>query len=226
MGNKFEQAFVDQVDKLFEQDRATVCETVDAFDWKYTVLSAPFIRVSYAMFDDELIEALKTLTCKALAKQAQFHESKPSWAPDLPLSFHASRELKCECAPRVRLVGYFGLSQLLAQYDEAHPAFDPFCRGLLADERTRKNLREDSMLQQVFPPKRLDPARGGLAPSGLAQAGYWYTFETLRAWCDLRARVSASVTHRLDDPDAQAVEASRLFQLALAPELREMFSDL
>jgi hypothetical protein len=229
MCNKFEQALVNQVDRLFEEDRATVCETVDAFDWKYTILSAPFIRVSYAMFDDELIATLKELTCKALAQQAQFHEIKPFWAPDLPLSFHASRELKFECDPRVRLVGYFGLSQLLAQYDESHPAFDRFCSGLLADERTRKNLREDPELRRLFPPEKfygLVQGEDGLVLGGLAQGGWWYSIETLRAWCDLRARVGASVTHRLDDPNAQAVEASRLFQKALAPELRAMFSDL
>jgi hypothetical protein len=81
MHNKFEQAFVDQVDKLFAQDRATVCENVSAVDWKYTILSAPFVEVGYAMFDDELIAELKELACKALAAQAQFHEIKPSWAP-------------------------------------------------------------------------------------------------------------------------------------------------
>jgi hypothetical protein len=222
---RFEQAFVGQVDKLFEQDRATVCETVDAFDWKYTVLSAPFIKVSYAMFDDELIATLKELICKALTEQAQFHESKPSWAPDLPLSFAASRELKCECDPRTRLVGYFGLSQLLAQYHELHPAFDRFCRGFMADERMRTYFREDPELRRMFPPEKIC----GLAPGegllqGLSQAGFWYTFETLKSWCDLRARVCASIHYRLDDPDAQTAQAAYLFQKTLAPELQKMCS--
>jgi hypothetical protein len=224
MGNRFEQALVDQVEALFEEQRAIVCETIGAPDWKRVILSAPFVEIHYAMFDDELIAELKDLICNALATQARFHASKPSWAPDLPLSLNAGRELKRKRDPRVRLVGYYGISQLVAKYDESHPAFEPFCRGLMADARTPKNLREDPDLQRLFPPKRLGLAPGGLAPSGLAQGGYWYTLETLKSWCDLMARVGASILRKLDDPSRQAMVASRLFQQALAPELREMFS--
>jgi hypothetical protein len=214
MGNKFERALVDQVDELFEKDRAIVCETIGAPDWKRVVLSAPFIELHYAMFDDELIAELKILTCYALAAWARFHESKPSWAPDLPLSLNAGGKLKCKRDLRVRLVGYYGISQLIAKYDESHPAFEPFCRGLMADTRTPKKLREDPELRQMFPPKQLN----------LAQGGYWYTPETLGAWCDLMARFGASILHKLDDPDRQAAVAAHLFQQAIAPELREMFS--
>src|SRR5262249_24113400 len=160
--------------------RTIVCENVGATDWKYVVLSAPFIELHYAMFDDALIAELKDLICKALAKQTQFHESKPAWAPGLPISLDAGKELKCKRDPRVQLVGFYGISQLIAKYDESHPAFKPFCCGLMADARTPKNLREDSKLRRMFPPKQLN---------GLAQGGYWYTPETLKAWCDLMARI-------------------------------------
>ena len=215
MGNKFERAIVDQVDRLFEEDRAIVCENIGAPNWKRVVLSAPFIELHYAMFDDELISELKELTCNALATQARFHASKPSWAPDLPLSLNAGGKLKRKHDLRMRLVGYYGISQLVAKYVESHPAFEPFCRGLMADARTPKNLREDPGLRQLFPPKKLN---------GLAQGGYWFTPQMLEAWCDLMARIGASILHKLDDPDRQAAVAARLFQQTIAPELREMFS--
>jgi len=212
--SKFEQAFADQVDKLFEKDRTAVCENVDAPDWKYTILSAPFIEFPYATFDDELITTLKGLICKALAAQIRFHESKPAWAPGLPISLNAGRELKRNRDPRVQLVGYFGISQLMAQYDKEHPAFRRFCSGLLADERMPKNLREDPELRRMFPPKPIWL---------LARGGYWYEPETLRSWCDLMARIGASMVHKLDDPDRQEEVADHLFWQVLTPEVREMF---
>jgi hypothetical protein len=212
--NRFEQAFADQVDALFEEQRAIVCENISTLNWKRVILSAPFIKLHYAMFDDALIVELKDLICKALTTQARFHESKPAWAPDLPLNLDAGRELKCKRDPRVQLVGFYGISQLIAKYDESHPAFKPFCCGLLADERTPKNLREDSVLRRMFPPKQLN---------GLGQGGYWWTPETLGAWCDLMTRIGASIVHN-NDPARQAAVASQLFQEALAPEVKWMFS--
>jgi hypothetical protein len=144
---------------------------------------------------------------------------------NLPLSFAASQELKNECDPRLRLVGYFGLSRLLAQYHELHPAFDRFCSGLMADERAQTYLRENSELRKMFPPRKLRgvvPGEGLI--EGVTRTGFWYTLETLKAWCDLRARVCASITHRLDDPDRQTAESAYLFQKVLAPELQKMFS--
>src|SRR5215831_8031879 len=95
-----------RLDKLFEKDRTAACESVDAPDWKYTIIFAPFIEFPYATFDDELIAELKDLICKALATQIRFRESKPAWAPDLPLSLNAGRELKRNRDPCVRLVGF------------------------------------------------------------------------------------------------------------------------
>jgi len=214
MRDKFERAFVDEVDRIFEKDRTAACENVSAPDWKRTILSAPFIELHYAMFDDALIAELKNLICKALTAQMRFHESKPAWAPDLPLSFNAGRELKSKRDPRVQLVGYYGISQLIAQYDEDHPAFKLFVCGLLADERTPKKLREDPTLQRMFPPKYMRE---------LGQGGYWYTPATLGAWCDLMTKVGASVV-RCDNPKHQAEVAYQLFREAMTPELERMFS--
>jgi len=214
MCDKFERAFVDEVDRIFERNRTNACENVGAPDWKRTILSAPFIELHYAMFDDALIAELKNLICKALTAQMRFHESKPAWAPDLPLSFNAARELKRKRDPRVQLVGFFGLSQLIAQYDEDHPAFEPFCCGLLADDRTSARLRENSKLRRMFPPKHVRE---------LGQGGYWYSPVTLQAWCDLMTKVGASVV-RCDNPKHQAEVAYQLFREAITPELERIFA--
>jgi hypothetical protein len=220
---RFEQALVAQVDRLFEEDRTVTCKNVGTLDWKRVVLSAPFVRLHYAMFDDGLIEELKILVRAALAKKMQFHLTKPSWAPDLPLSLDEGRKLKRKRDKRVQLVGYYGISQLMARYDEAHPYFDPFCCGLMADESTPEDLRSNFDLQRMYPPKRimgLAKGEGGFAR--IAQGGYWCTDATLMSWCDLMARIGASVLH-VNNPEHQEQVAVQLYQEAIAPEIERMF---
>jgi hypothetical protein len=193
------QKVADQVDELFEKERALGIANVGAVNAKYLVIDAPIIGLLYSAIDDELIAELKALTCRGLATWARFHRSKPSGFPDLPLSFDAGQKMICDRDPRVALVGYYGHSQLMAKWDEEHPSFNDFCRGLLACKHAPKRLRE---LRWMFPPK---PLEGLPDDEGL----YWRTPETLRAWCNLMARCDASVMRELDDPNYHAVVAER-----------------
>jgi hypothetical protein len=213
--NKFEQAFVDKVDALFENDRARAIANLSSEHYEYLVLEAPYIKFRYSAIDNELVALLKVLTCDALVTYAQFHTSKPPGFPDLPLSFYACKDMKDKRDKRAQLTGLFGTSQLLARWDKGHPSFDAFNCGLMADERTPKDLREDFELRQIFPPKRLQ---------GLTEGSYWCTFKTLGAWCDLVARIDASVKRQFDNPNYQATMAESLFRQVSAPVLREMFS--
>jgi hypothetical protein len=215
MYSKFEQVLVDEVDRLFEDDRARAIANLSPEHYEYLVLEAPHIKFRYSAIDNELVAILKVLTCDALVTYAQFHTSKPPGFPDLPLSFDACTDMKDKRDKRAQLTGLFGTSQLRARWDKGHPPLDAFTRGLMADERTPKNLREDLELRQIFPPKRLQ---------GLAEGSYWCTFETLRAWCDLVARIDASVKRQFGNPNYQATMAESLFRQVSAPVLREMFS--
>lgn len=184
MGNKFEQAFVNEIDALFEDDRARALATISSELHKFLILEAPGVRFKYSATDDELVAILKVLSRDALVTYAQFHASKPLGFPELPISFDACKEMKNKRYPCAQLTGFFGLSQLMARWDKKHPTFKPFFRGLLADERTPKQLREDPELRKMFSPKPLE---------GLRQGGYWATPATLKGWVDLVARIDASV---------------------------------
>jgi len=190
MYEKFERVLVDKVDKLFEDGRARAIAALNAEHLnKFLILEAPGIKFRYSATDDELVGILKVLACDALITYALFHFDKPSGFPELPISFDACKDMKDKRDPRAQLVGCFGYSQLLARWDENHPAFRLFCRGLLADKRTPKRLREDPELQQMFPPKRLE---------GLVEGSYWTTPDMLKGWINLVARIDASVRQPID----------------------------
>jgi hypothetical protein len=123
-----EQAFADHVEALFEQARARGIANLGAVNLKYQVLKAPYIELLYCAADDDLIAKLKPMICAALARREQFRQlPKPPWAPDLPLSFEACEKLQNSGSSRMRRVGNFGMSLLMSQWDEAHPAFDQYC---------------------------------------------------------------------------------------------------
>src|SRR5262249_12696101 len=162
---------VDEVDKLFDDDRARGFAIISPELHKFLILEAPGIKFRYSATDDELVGILKPLAFAALVAHAQFHWDKPPGFPELPISFDACLTMKERCDKRAQLVGCFALSLLRAKWSEKHPAFKRFCRGLMEDTRTPKQLREDPELQKMFPPKLL---------RGLVEGPYWCTAKMLK----------------------------------------------
>jgi hypothetical protein len=91
---------------------------------------------------------------------------------------------------RAQLVGCFGTSQMRAKWDKKHPTFKSFSRGMMADARTPKRLRNDPELRRMFPPKQL---------RGLVEGSYWCTPTTWKEWVTLVARVDASVRQPVEN---------------------------
>lgn len=135
-----EQAFADHVDALFRQARARWIEKDGVANLKYLVLEAPYIKLLYSAVDDAFIPKLKRLVCAALAAREQFHRTKPSWAPDLPISCADCEKLQNSASRRMRQLGDYGTSLQQSQYDPAHPLFDAYCREgekIWHDDETR-----------------------------------------------------------------------------------------
>ena len=178
------QAVADKIDALFEDDRARALATIWPDSREFLVLEAPGIKFRYSATDDELVAILKVLACNALIVQVQHHLNKPPGFPELPISPYACRDMEEREDKRARLVGRYGTSQLRARWDKRHPTFKRFCRGLMADERTPTQLRDDPELRQMFPSKQL---------WGSQHDGYWGTADTLKAWAHLVWRVDTSL---------------------------------
>jgi hypothetical protein len=185
-----QQAVADKIDALFENDRACAFANLSSDCHKFLILEAPGIKFRYAATDDELVAILKVLARDALIAFVQFHFSKPPGFPELPITPYACEDMRASRDKRAQLVGCFGTSQMRARWDKKHPTFKPFCRGLMADARTPKRLRDDSELQRMFKPKPL---------RGLVEGAYWCTPATSKAWVTLVARVDASVRQPVDN---------------------------
>jgi hypothetical protein len=118
-----EQFFAEHVETLFEQARARGVESLGATNLKYQVLKTPYLGLLYSAVDDDLIAQLKPMVVRALAWRERFRQTKPSWAPELPINLDEIGQLQNGCSRRMRQVGDFGYSLLLSQWDEAHPEF-------------------------------------------------------------------------------------------------------
>jgi hypothetical protein len=184
-----QQAIACKIDALFENDRARAFASLSSDCHKFLILEAPGIKFRYSATDDELVAILKVLACDALIAYTQFHLSKPPGFPELPITPYACEDMKARRDKRAQLVGCFGTSQMRARWGKKHPTFKPFCRGLMADARTPKRLRDDSELQRMFPPKQL---------RGLVQGSCWCSPATWRGWVNLVARIDASVRQPVD----------------------------
>ena len=185
-----QQAVAGKIDALFENDRARAFAGLSSECHKFLILEAPGIKFRYSATDDEIVAILKVLARYALIAHVQFHLSKPPGFPELPITWDACKDMKDRRDKRAQLVGCFGTSQMRARWDKKHPTFKPFCRGLMADARTPKRLRDDSELQRMFPPKQL---------RGLVQGAYWCSPATLKGWVNLVARIDASVRQPVDN---------------------------
>jgi hypothetical protein len=98
--------------------------------------------------------------CRALAARDRFRRERPAWAPDLPLRRDDCEELENSSDPRLRLVGFYGSSMHLAEWED-HPGFDRFVRGLMFDRYTPREIRKDPALRKEFPPCRLEGMTDG-----------------------------------------------------------------
>jgi hypothetical protein len=179
-----QQAVAGKIDALFDDERARALATVSSEVHEFLVLEAPGIKFPYNAMDDELVAILKPLSCDAMIVYVQHHLSKPPGFPELPITSYACQDMEEQHDKLAQLVGRYGTSQMRARWVKRHPTFKLFCRGLLADERTPPNLRNDPELRQMFPPKPLQ---------GLQQDGYWSTADTRKAWARLVWRVDTSL---------------------------------
>jgi hypothetical protein len=200
-----QQAVANQVDMLFEKNRARAITNLSSADRKSLILEAPIIKLLYSAIDDELIAMLKTVTCDAVVAWQRYDESKPPGLPGLPVNSVACNKLLNERDYRLQLLGKYGGSQRGSLFDKGHPSIRDFNCGIMANEHTPKWFREDPELLREFPPKWLD----GLSNH---KGSFWYTDDTLFAWCKLTARIKASITHRLGDPDYQTSVVNSLLR--------------
>jgi hypothetical protein len=202
-----QQAIANQVDMLFEKGRAHAIANLSSADRKSLILEAPIIKLLYSAVDDELIAMLKVVACDAVVAWQRFHESKPPGLPDLPVNSVACNKLLGERDYRLQLLGKYGVSQRGSLFNREHPSFPDFNCGVMACKYAPKYLREDLEMLRDYPPKWLD----GLSNhEGL----FWHTDDTLFAWCELTARIKASIKHRLDDPNYQANMVNSLLRQA------------
>jgi len=117
---------------------------------------APYIDWPYCVYDENRIARLKGLVCAALTAQKWFEEHKPRWAPSLPLSIAECEKLERAGSNRLKLVGYYGRSQMASEWDKRHPSFHAHACGVMASPHTPDYLRNDPELLAEFPPRPLE----------------------------------------------------------------------
>jgi hypothetical protein len=95
-------------------------------------------------------------TLAAIKARKQFDKHKPDWAPQLPLRKDECEALQRNPDNRIKLVGYYGLSQRGVYWSfPRHPSFVKYARSLLAHPNVPKYLLGDANLLAEFPPKPL-----------------------------------------------------------------------
>jgi hypothetical protein len=123
--------------------------------------------------------------CGALVARERFRQDAPAWAGELPVHVDRCMEMRHDECPRVALVAHYGFSLLATDpaYDyDAHPAFDTFARGLMADAHTPTLIRNDPARAE-FPPEVLPGICDGML--------YWRTDEKIAFDRDMLRRAAA-----------------------------------
>jgi hypothetical protein len=93
--------------------------------------------------------------CKALIARERFHQDAPGW-PCLPLHEDVRKVLVNDDNPRLNILAYYANSLDGEGWDyEGHPRIGVFASGLMAYELAPCEIRNDSSLQQEFPPRAL-----------------------------------------------------------------------
>jgi hypothetical protein len=98
--------------------------------------------------------------CRALLTREKFRREAP-WAPILPLLYEGCKELTDHACHRIQLVGHYGWSCRSQGWCREHPAFHPFCAGVLADPDSPAHLRNDRELLAEFGSTALDGITDG-----------------------------------------------------------------
>jgi len=142
------QMFADRIDGLYQDRRIETYSLGE--DWVETPVVGLFHRIG----NEAAAAALKELDRRALAARERFKTDGPAWAQPLPLSWDDCCRL-AGAGGRMELLGNYAASLLGSKWDAAHPSFDRFCRGMMADRSTPDYLRNDPELQRTYPPKPL-----------------------------------------------------------------------
>jgi len=153
--------FALHVNELYSKAR------IETFAGGLEWVEAPVIGLFHQIWDEPAATALKELTRRALAWGARFAIEGPPWAQPLLTSWNDCCRLTQDRGDgQMWLLGNFASSLLGDKWNPAHPSFDRFCRGMMANPGTPAHLRNDPELRRQFSPKRLP----GLMSSQMAAA--------------------------------------------------------
>jgi len=151
--------FALHVNELFQKIR------IETYSRGPEWVEAPIVGLFHQVWDEPAATALKELSRRASAWRERFAIEGPPWAQPLPISWNDCCRLAHERGDgQMQLLGQFASSLLGDKWDPAHPSFDRFCRGLMAEPGSPAHLRNDPELRRRYPPKRLP----GLMPSQMA----------------------------------------------------------
>jgi hypothetical protein len=114
-------AFADHVNKLFAETRAR--------EHGSSILSVPIIDFSYYARNPELVPELKRIVVAALTWRERFARSKPDWAPVLPVTIDGILRMQASASRRMKKLGDFAYSLLLARWDVRHPDYEDYVRA-------------------------------------------------------------------------------------------------
>ena len=142
MHNRLKQKFASElerrIEKMFEQARPL----------SGTMAEVPVIGGIF--FPRLPYNILVRTVCAALLASEELSQDRPDW-PALPLRQEDCARMLDSSDNHELLVGLYGYSLRLADYQEAHPFLDQYAAGLMAYRHTPRKLRNDPELQKEFP---------------------------------------------------------------------------
>jgi hypothetical protein len=115
------EKFAAHVDVLFKQ--------MQAREHGNSMLSVPIIDFSYPARNPELVPLLKGVVVNALTWRERFDQTKPPWAPQLPVTVDGCMRMQASASKRMKQLGNFCYSLMLARWDVRHPDFAEYCRA-------------------------------------------------------------------------------------------------
>jgi hypothetical protein len=135
-----------EFDRLVQAEREAACSLRHS-------KTVPHIGGVYLEAEhDELMQQV----ARALAFKARHEETTPySWSKPLPLKMEDCELLLNNSHNRWKLLGYFGRSLRWNHWHEQHPDFCTFCSGVLDFFCCPPEIKMDSDVRQLFPPKEL-----------------------------------------------------------------------
>ena len=149
--------FEKRVAELFDREEMqVVLSNAGRTRWTLPCGHAPIIGELFDVMDDEYISKLRRRACVALAAQEWFRETAPPWARaiPLPLSIAGCQKLEQDENLRPNLVGHYGSSLMMLDYDyKLHPSLADCCSGLRAHKDTPNYIHAEL---QECPPRPLE----------------------------------------------------------------------